>query len=103
MSVEDIPSGQLGNISKEQETCLRQMWAGILVLSGKGDIVLKDSAGDMRESSKIVNEIGAEKFHSALWASPVSDHPDLLVLRFLRARKWDVGRGKLLTSLHMME
>jgi len=102
MSLEDTPSGHPGNISKAQVVCLKQMWAAILTLSGRYEkSVIKGaniSAVDMSESTKIINEIGAERFHSAFWASPVSEHPDLLVLRFLRARKWDVNRGKLSLS-----
>jgi hypothetical protein len=102
MSLENIPSGHLGNLSREQEICLKQTWAAILTLGGSDKTSVGNGVGkgasisavDMSESTKIVKEIGAKRFHSAFWASPVSEHPDLLVLRFLRARKWDVSRGK---------
>jgi len=94
MSSEEIPSGHLGNLSKEQKACLKQIWAGIFSLRGNGETALPKGTIDISESCKIVNEIGAERFYSAFWASPVSEHPDLLVLRFLRARKWDVSRGE---------
>jgi hypothetical protein len=101
-SLEEIPSGHLGNISEEQEVCLKQMWAAILVISGKCHALPKGadiSTIDISESFTIVKEIGAEQFHSTLWASPASEHPDVLVLRFLRARDWDVGGGKTTESL----
>jgi CRAL/TRIO, N-terminal domain len=103
MSAKEIPSGNLGSISKEQEVCLRQMWAAILVLGGKGNTALLNGSDfptvDMSEPTKVVKEIGAEEFHSAFWASPVSQHPDILVLRFLRARKWDVTQGKVRSTV----
>jgi len=57
MSLDEIPSGYLGNLSKQQEVCLKQMWAGIFSLSGLGEILQKGSAipsVDISEASKIV-------------------------------------------------
>ncbi|KAF9109205.1 hypothetical protein BGX27_007866 [Mortierella sp. AM989] len=34
-----------------------------------------------------------EQLRPALWNNVLGDHPDALVLRFLRARKWNVGNG----------
>ncbi|KAG0356708.1 CRAL-TRIO domain-containing protein [Gamsiella multidivaricata] len=45
-----------------------------------------------------LSELGltAEDVRSSLWKNALGDHPDSLVLRFLRARKWDVGKGLLM-------
>ncbi|KAF9584101.1 hypothetical protein BGW38_007579 [Lunasporangiospora selenospora] len=43
-------------------------------------------------STLTLSEFGltAEELHQSLWNNSLGDHPDSLVLRFLRARKWDV-------------
>ncbi|KAF9933789.1 hypothetical protein FBU30_004387 [Linnemannia zychae] len=45
-----------------------------------------------------LEEIGltAEDVNSELWNNIMGDHPDSVVLRFLRARKWHVGNGLLM-------
>lgn len=42
-----------------------------------------------------LEEIGltSEQLRTSLWNNVLSDNPDALVLRFLRARKWHVGNG----------
>ncbi|KAJ2525292.1 hypothetical protein GGH20_003967, partial [Coemansia sp. RSA 1937] len=39
------------------------------------------------------SQISDETLGSALWAVVREDHPDVLLLRFLRARKWDVDKA----------
>ncbi|KAF9206982.1 hypothetical protein BGZ49_001463 [Haplosporangium sp. Z 27] len=45
-----------------------------------------------------LSEIGitAPQLKEMLWKSVLGDNPDSLVLRFLRARKWNVGNGLLM-------
>lgn len=92
----EIPSGHPGNLSEEQETTLKQMWAAFFALDGKSEPP-KSSTGvaiDLTEANKYVKECGGfEKFHNTCWRSPYSGHPDSTMLRFLRARKWDVSAG----------
>lgn len=45
-----------------------------------------------------LEEVGlsAADVRTELWNNVMSDHPDSLVLRFLRARKWHVGNGLIM-------
>ncbi|KAF7966857.1 hypothetical protein HWV62_36717 [Athelia sp. TMB] len=89
-----IPSGHLGNVSAEQEATLKQMWAAFFALDGQSEAP-KSATGvtiDLTEANKYVKECGGfEKFHETFWRTPYSGHPDSTMLRFLRARKWNVS------------
>lgn len=99
---DEIPSGHLGNVSPEQEETLRQMWACFFALDGKSEVG-KTTAGapvDLTEAKKYVADLGGfEKFHDTFWRTPFSGHPDSTMLRFLRARKWNVAAGACLIRL----
>lgn len=45
-----------------------------------------------------LSELGltAAQVQEGVWSNVLGDHPDSLVLRFLRARKWNVGNGLLM-------
>lgn len=91
---------------------MKQMWITFYALHEKGASAIqangtdKDANNDGKkaeaiaaeeraESKKLIDDDGGfDKFHSTFWASPNSEHPDAIMLRFLRARKWDVDRGK---------
>ncbi|KZP14434.1 CRAL/TRIO domain-containing protein [Athelia psychrophila] len=88
-----IPSGHIGNISPEQDDTLKQMWASFFALDGTSEPG-KTATGapvDLTEAKKHVADLGGfEKFHETFWRTPFSGPPDSTMLRFLRARKWDV-------------
>lgn len=56
-----------------------------------------DIVSQHNEGGKIVPEykpmIKDKTLRSALWSVVREDHPDVLILRFLRARKWDIDRA----------
>ncbi|KAG0064705.1 hypothetical protein BGZ89_008917 [Linnemannia elongata] len=54
------------------------------------------AAGEDTPSARVnLAEIGlsVEQLRPALWNNILGDHPDSLLLRFLRARKWNVNNG----------
>lgn len=53
-----------------------------------GDLLL---AGDSRDMRLILRQYGGERLRRLFWHGMVrGDHPDAVMLRYLRARKWDV-------------
>ena len=86
--------GTLGNLTPEQEAKLRKAWIHLLRLSGHA-IPEAASADTPDQSPRFLHHLtdngkSPEGFKRALWRFVVNDHPDATVLRFLRARKWDV-------------
>lgn len=96
MESPDIPLGHLGNLSTGQQGALKDMWACFYALqSDSGEVQSRyGTRVSLSEASQWVKECGGyETFHSAFWASPFAGHPDSTMLRFLRARKFDVSAG----------
>lgn len=107
MSAKPIPQGHLGNLTADQEKGLKEIWNTFYSLDEKGADALKASSGkdegsgagaisasEKAETLKLIKEEGYEKIHAAFWGAVKAEHPDALMLRFLRARKWDVKAGK---------
>lgn len=53
----------------------------------------EDKYGETKEFQDAVSNMSSEELRVALWSMVKHDHPDCLLLRFLRARKWDVNRA----------
>ena len=49
-----------------------------------------DKHGQTKEFQQAIASQSPESLREAFWAMSKHDHPDALLLRFLRARKWDV-------------
>lgn len=58
--------------------------------SGSGSDGGNDKHGQAQEFQQALASQKPEELREAFWAMVKHDHPDALLLRFLRARKWDV-------------
>lgn len=125
MASTNIPAGRAGNLTAEQETKLKEMWARIGEITG----VAKDEAdspasedsgyvstnsrpgtadagndkhGQTKQFQDLINSQSPEAIRAAAWSFIKHDNPDDGVLRFLRARKWDVNAAvvMLMGALH---
>lgn len=93
-------TGVLGNLTLDEERALQVSWMHLLRLCGTeipdpGSEA--DSAGRApdrtAEFMKLMTDKSPENFKQHLLDFIGPEHPDGLVLRFLRARKWDVGKA----------
>ncbi|QVM06809.1 hypothetical protein D8B26_001514 [Coccidioides posadasii str. Silveira] len=63
---------------------------------------VEDKYGQTKEFYDALSTHTPEQLRIAFWSMVKQDHPDALLLRFLRARKWDVNRAMimLISALH---
>ena len=61
-----------------------------------------DKHGQAKEFRQAIQNQSPESLHSAFWGMVKHDDPDALLLRFLRARKWDVHAAlvMMISTLH---
>ncbi|KAK4056713.1 hypothetical protein OIO90_002265 [Microbotryomycetes sp. JL221] len=114
--------GVVGKLKPEQEKALKEFWQEFFKLvdeapeegsgpksksdpsSGNekegGDIPKDDAAKEkmkaeeeMRNARAAFEEYGRKRFVETAWRFVAMDDPDMDMLRFLRARKWDTKRG----------
>ncbi|PVH96676.1 CRAL/TRIO domain-containing protein [Periconia macrospinosa] len=61
-----------------------------------------DKHGQVKEAKLALANTSPEDLRTAFWAMLKHDHPDALLLRFLRARKWDVEKAlvMMISTMH---
>jgi CRAL/TRIO-like protein len=94
----DATAGTLGHLTADETRSLQEAWVHLLRLSGVN--VPNEKIPDRKdELLEEFTDKSPEAFDRDLWSLMAADHPDATVLRFLRARKWDVLKGvAMLTS-----
>ena len=70
--------------------------------SNSSDPVDNDKHGQKQEFQQALASQSPEDLRDAFWSMSKHDHPDALLLRFLRARKWDVQAAlvMLISTMH---
>ncbi|KAH7161768.1 CRAL-TRIO domain-containing protein [Dactylonectria macrodidyma] len=84
--------GTLGNLTVEEERNLQEAWVHLLRLCGTQSIS-HDAPDKSQEFFQNLDNKSPENFKQGLWDTILADHPDATVLRFLRARNWDVVKA----------
>lgn len=91
-----ILPGHLGNLTIEEERKLQEAWIHLLRLCGVGEAASHETPDRTQEFQGHLTDKSTDGFRQRLWCFILADHPDVLVLRFLRARKWDVEKAMLM-------
>lgn len=63
---------------------------------GEASTEQDDKYGQGKEFQQVIATQDPEKLRNAFWSMVKHDHPDGLLLRFLRARKWDVHNALIM-------
>ncbi|KAF9948760.1 hypothetical protein BGZ65_007852 [Modicella reniformis] len=104
--------GRLGHLTPEQTEKLKLLWIQLFdIFDGKtpfdqsaptsfkgqareddspgaGPLQLYAWFGRWRNSSSLTQRFTGEELYNSFWKLPLLEHPDSVILKFLRARKW---------------
>ncbi|KAH8701688.1 hypothetical protein BGW36DRAFT_355844 [Talaromyces proteolyticus] len=76
--------------AKEEAPVVDSATAGLSVLNVSD---ADDKFGQVKEFKQALADLTPDQLRETLWSMVKADDPDALLLRFLRARKWDVGKA----------
>ncbi|KAM0272212.1 hypothetical protein ACHAQH_008794 [Verticillium albo-atrum] len=88
---QNVEPGTLGHLTTDEQGKLQEAWTLLLELSGVNS-PHDHPASDFSKNQQSKGT-AQEVFRERLWGSVRQHHPDAIVLRFLRARKWDVEKS----------
>jgi hypothetical protein len=107
-------AGTLGHLTTDEEQKLQEAWVHIFRLCGLEPKAKAEGEGEgegenpasafarIPNKSHIfqqhINQEAQDKFTQCLWSSVFVENPDATVLRFLRARKWDVEKAMIMLT-----
>lgn len=84
----------MDSLTVAEQGKLQQAWVHLFRLCGLHDLdgsgALSSTPDRTKQFLQIYKDKSTEGFRTTLWRFILSEHPDALLLRFLRARKWDV-------------
>jgi hypothetical protein len=119
-------TGHIGTLTADQTKTLQKLWAALYEIQEKGTVTVVPEVKAVPEPEPApaasgwgsgwftaaapaapvveapvtitLSELGltAADVRTGVWSNTLGDHPDALVLRFLRARKWHVANGLLM-------
>lgn len=89
-----------GLFHRKQRDSITSSPSGSPSFGGKSDP--EDKYGQTKELQEILASSSPESLREAFWSMVKKDHPDALLLRFLRARKWDKQRAlaMMISTMH---
>lgn len=93
--------GHLGTLTPQEERKLQEAWVHILRLSGFEGSEKHPAPDRTAEHREELGPDAAAAFRPAFWNLPLGDHPDVNVLRFMRARRWDVDKAMAMALSNM--
>ncbi|KAF3929687.1 hypothetical protein AA313_de0204310 [Arthrobotrys entomopaga] len=94
-----ILPGRPETLTPEQETKLKSFWKLLFeICNGTAE----GKCTQTKELKAILERQTGDELRLAYWEAVKYDNPDALILRFLRARKWDVEKAitMMLTTIH---
>ncbi|KAI1317930.1 CRAL/TRIO domain-containing protein [Xylariaceae sp. FL0255] len=100
MVTPDPTVGTLGHLTQDEERKLQQAWVHLLRLCGVEGLEKVGAPTPVpdlsKQLSRELSDVSQQDFRGHLWGFILAEHPDALVLRFLRARKWDVESAMMM-------
>lgn len=98
-SIAAFPTNTTEHSQKELNDTSKSLNLGFLNLRKLPKFMQSKGNGEVEDSSVSFNQLSGPAFRREFFAVNQFDHPDELMLRFLRARKWDIKESlRMLTK-----